>query len=74
MNTGLEDKGLHLNYFILFWAILDTPLPPDIMLSFDTPPRGDDVIYVQLLKDTHEIAMHKWKDNKCEHQSDQIRI
>ena len=26
------------------------------------------------IKDTHELAMHNWKDNKHEHQSDQIRI
>ena len=37
-----------MNYVILFWAILDTPLPPVIMSSFDIPPtHPDDVIYVQ---------------------------
>ena len=32
-------KGLYINYVILFWAILDTPLPPVIMSSFDIPPH-----------------------------------
>ena len=31
-------KGLYINYVILFWTILDTPLPPVIMSSFDIPP------------------------------------
>ena len=43
------DKGLYINNVILFLAILDTPLPPVIMSSFDIPPTPppDDVIYVQ---------------------------
>ena len=37
-----------MNDVILFWPILDTPLPPVIMASFDIPPTPpDDVIYVQ---------------------------
>ena len=28
-------KGLYINDAILFWAILDNPLPPVIMSSFD---------------------------------------
>ena len=41
-------KGLYINYVILFWTILDTPLPPVIMSSFDIPPTSpDDAIYVQ---------------------------
>ena len=44
----LYDKGLYINYVILFWAFLDTPLPPVIMSSFDIPPTPpDDAIYVQ---------------------------
>ena len=40
--------GLYINYVILFWTILNTPLPPVIMSSFDIPPTPpDDAIYVQ---------------------------
>ena len=37
-SKGAMYKGLYINYVILFWTILDTPLPPVIMSSFDIPP------------------------------------
>ena len=51
ISTGSDPPtGLYTNYVILFWSILDTPLPPVIMSSFDIPPPPDDAIYV---KDNH---------------------
>ena len=58
-------KGLYINDVILFWAILDTPLPPVIMSSFDMPPTPpDDVIYVQNNSKNVEDKIKSTKENE----------
>ena len=59
--TDGQNKGLYMNYVILFWAILDTPLPPVIMSSFDIPPTP--FIY-KIIKKMFKIKSNQGKRMK----------